>query len=154
MICPKCRREIFNEDAIYCPFCSKPLDNLPPAKHSSFLVASGILTIIGSCFALIIGLFLSIGGSYSLRYGGETELIAGFFGISAFASGLAAGILLLKKNSFRSVIIGEVWLLLVTLVLGASIPLYGLFIIFGYPVIALSVLGVIFAAVGKSSFNY
>jgi hypothetical protein len=141
-----------NQDAIYCPFCSKPLDNLPPPKHSAFLTTSGILIIIASIFALLIGLISLIAGSISYRYGGYVYLVFGIFGISSFALGLTAGIMALKKNSMRLVMIFEFWMLIVAAMLSFYIPTFGS--LFGIPAFVLAILGAVFTVVGKSSFNY
>jgi hypothetical protein len=128
------------------------MDNLPPAKHSSFLIASGVLAIVASCFALLVALISLVAGGFSYGYGGGIFLITGFLGVTAFVSGLTAGVLALKKISFRMVIMGEIWVFLVAIIMSALVPGFGF--LFGIPIFVLSILGAIFTAVAKSSFNY
>lgn len=159
--CPSCGKDIKDEEAIYCSYCSKPLKQLP-FKQTGFPIAGGILAIIASCVCIIIGLVYLIMFQASISYvGGQPRwecLFAGLFGIIAFAFGLAGGITSLRRKNFKLAIIGVCFALTSGFVnfgaLGThpySALLGGL--IFGLPIIILSLLSLIFIAISKGEFS-
>jgi len=72
--CPNCGKEVLNQDAAFCPHCSKPLSM--PKKPSTRLTA-GILIIVGAVIVVAMGILLYIGGG--VRDTGLTICFIGAF---------------------------------------------------------------------------
>jgi hypothetical protein len=118
-------------------------------KRSAFPTAGGILAIIGSCIAIITGIAgLASATGYYNDFG--AYMIMGIFGILAFAFGLTAGILTLKRRVFALAIIGISLLLVSGVITSIAIPYAGW--IFGLPIAILSILAIIFTAISKREF--
>ena len=121
-------------------------------NRSGFITSAGVLTIVGSCLALVIGLLGLVVSGYAYEYDTASYAVMGIFGILAFAFGLTAGILTLKRKVFPLAIIGICFVIVSGIVISIAIP-YGAFWIFGVPIAILSILGVIFAAISKREFT-
>ena len=151
MKCSNCGKQIAIEDANFCPYCAKPLKIIQ--KRTPFPTTAGILTIIGSCVAIAMGIIylaaalFSYGYAYGYIYGLSVYyLITGIFGIIAFAFGLTGGIFSLKRKRLAFSIFGMS--LLIASGIMMAIPLW----VFGLPIAVLSILSVIFVAISKGEF--
>jgi hypothetical protein len=145
--CPNCGKEITNSDAIFCPFCSKPIKT--QKKHGGLITASGILAIIASCWALFLGI-LCLSNTSWVYYGEFIYPVAGVFGIVGFAFGLAGGILTLKRKVFPLAVIGLLLVLVAGIVMSAvgySLPFLAL------PIHIMMILSIVFIAISKSDFT-
>jgi hypothetical protein len=136
-------------------------------KRSGFPVAAGILTIIGACLIVIVGLagllsfwlamsqgVFGFGYSPSILY----YLVMGIINSLAFAFGLAGGICAIRRRRFALAIAGTTLLLVSGLVTIAVFALQGYYAIvlgamFGLPVLIISILALIFVAVSKGEFD-
>lgn len=145
--------------------CAKPF--VPSAltgatqKRTVFPIAAGVLTIIAACISIIVGILgmfaFGISRDYFTRAYNYTYFFVGIFGILGFVSGLEGGIFSIRRKSFKLSIIGASLILLcgfgIMLVLA---PLrYGSWVpslLFGLPIVFLSVLGVIFTNISKGEF--
>lgn len=156
MNCPNCGKEILDEQATYCPYCAKPL--IPPApaaktmKRTGFPIAAGILTILAACVSFIIGFLFGFTGIIAF-------LILGILDILAFAFGLTGGMFSLERTHFPLVIFGISFLLssmVVSIILLRATAFaafqWGVWFLFSLPIIILSILGLIFAAISKREF--
>jgi hypothetical protein len=148
--CPNCGKDVSNQDAVFCPYCSKPLN--VTRKRSGFPIAAGILTLIASCIAVIIGFIALFSDSTAF-------VVTGVFCFLAFAFGLTGGILTLKRRIFPLAIIGVIFVLVSGLVIisafataGYDYDLSGSGVLIGIPIIILSILGIIFTAISKGEF--
>jgi hypothetical protein len=139
--------EVEAKNAIYCPYCSKPLRMAIAQKRSGFPTASGVLTIIGASISLLIGIIFLI-NAYFL--GDASDATVGVFGILAFSFGLTGGILTLKRKVFVLAIIGICFVIVSSILTSVAID-FGF--IFGLPVFILSTLGLIFTAISKKEFG-
>lgn len=147
MNCPNCGKEVPNQDAIFCPYCAKPIRMAQ--KRTGFPTASGVLTIIGSCIAILYGILGLIDASLNY-YNSGPYAIVGIFGILAFAFGLTGGILTLRRKVFVLAIIGISLVLISGIIISVAIPIG---FIFGIPVMILSILGLIFTSISKREFT-
>jgi hypothetical protein len=133
-------------------------------KRTPFPSTAGILTIIGSCITITLSILLVAGTLYIvvMGYFGISparylyNLIAGIFGIIAFAFGLTGGIFALRRRRIALSIFGIS--LLITSGIMMSLPFWvmGYTIsnwVWGLPIVILSVLSVIFVAVSKGEFS-
>ena len=118
LYCPNCGKEVLNEDAIFCPYCSKPLRSAK--KQSGFPTTAGILAIIAACITIVIGIFefLNFASDYPYNYRYYIpyifdNLFVGIWSTICFAVGLSAAIYSIKRKRFVLSIIGSS-LLLVT----------------------------------------
>jgi hypothetical protein len=121
----------------------------PPIERTGFPIAAGILTIIASSLAALIGILLF--GAVGLLW-----VFTGIFGIFVFAFGLTGGIFSLLRRHFVLSIFGMslltvmgFFVLLVPALFGS--PFIGL--LFGMPILIPSILSVIFAAISKGEFT-
>jgi hypothetical protein len=152
---------------LFCPYCGIGLAVAsappPPTKKTGFPIAGGILTIIGSCVAAFIGIFMLIisalqSYSYYYSYNPYLEyLLIGMFGVIGFAFGLTAGIFSLRRRHFAISIIGTSLLMLSGFVtmLAFALMAYGSVwggLLFGLPIMLFSLLGLIFTAISRSEF--
>jgi endogenous inhibitor of DNA gyrase (YacG/DUF329 family) len=150
--CANCGKEVANEDAVFCPYCAKPVKALH--KRTPFPLAAGILTIIGSCVAIGMGLLYIVAALTSWGYGyGYIDglniyyVTTGIFGIISFSFGLTSGIFALKRRRIAFSIFGLS--LLITAGIMMSIPVF----VYGLPIAILSILSVIFVAISKAEFS-
>jgi hypothetical protein len=153
--------EIHDKDAVYCPYCSKPVREISRSK-TGFPIAAGIMTILAACIFVPIGaLFLGAYVWYSIQgfHDGLEVLVTGFFSILGFAFGLASGILSLKRKYFAVALAGQSLVILsgFIMIFGMAMRRYspaltdGL--IFGVPIIGLVILSLIFVAISKQEFS-
>ncbi|MEM3578476.1 MAG: zinc-ribbon domain-containing protein [Candidatus Bathyarchaeia archaeon] len=156
LYCPKCGKEVSNE-AFYCPFCGTQIKTAI-SKKTGFPIAGGILGIIASCICIFVGILgiLTSAQPY-YPYSRFGMLLMGIFGLIGFAFGLTGGILTLRRKSFQLAIIG-ISLILVSgfiTILASTTEPYGYIggVIFGIPVIILSILSLIFTSISKSEFT-
>lgn len=160
MNCPNCGEEVRDEDALFCQYCANRLKL--PKKRSGFQIAAGVLTIIGACISISIGLlwlvaFAMYFRAYSLSSPTSYFLVMGIFNIIAFALGLMSGIFTLRRKHFALSMIGVSLVLVSGFVIIRSFEameyeaLMG-YLVFGAPVVILSLLGLIFAAISRSYF--
>jgi hypothetical protein len=165
LYCPHCGKEILDEKAVYCPYCAKPLVLAPQAgvvrKRTGFPTAAGILTIIAACISIFIGTvgIIDLGTSFAYYYGfAYAFFFMGIFGILAFAFGLTGGIFSIKRIHFALSIVGISLVLVsgfVTIIELAAMGNYAWVVglLFGLPIVLLSLLGVIFAGISKGEFT-
>jgi len=156
MHCPKCGKEV-PDDASYCAYCGTQIKTAIGRK-TGFPIAGGILSIIASCvciFVGILGILTSIEPYYPYsRFG---MLFMGIFALIGFAFGLTGGILTLRRKNFSLAIIGISLVLVsgfITILASITEP-YGYLgaVIFGVPIILLSILSLIFTAISKQEFT-
>ncbi len=129
--------------------------------RNGLVTASGILSIIAAFLAIARG-FISLDGgvieltqTYNPRVSGML-FYGGIIGIVAFAFGLIGGILALRRGHFPIVIIGFALLIVESLSLWLFNIEFGAWVIFaqfGLPVLVMSLIGVVFAGVGRSEFK-
>lgn len=157
------------EEANFCSNCGLKITELFSKRAMSELVtAGGILVIISACvgfFSGVVGLAISISGLTSAGYSSSyympayrSLLLVSIFHLVGFGFGLAAGIQSLRGKEFKFVLVG---ISLLTL-MGVSALIVGLIpsgtnilfaVIFGVPIILLSLLGLIFIATKRSEFT-
>jgi DNA-directed RNA polymerase subunit RPC12/RpoP len=157
LYCPNCGKEVPNEDAIFCPYCSKPLRLAK--KQSGFPTAAGILTIIAACATIVIGIFGFLNfASYYPYYSRYyvpywfDNLFIGIWSTICFAVGLSAAIYSIKRTRFVLSIIGTSLLLVTPFVVFTESSFSGLEV-FGIPVLILSLLSVVFVSISKGEFT-
>jgi hypothetical protein len=170
MQCPTCGKESSTNDAIYCPYCSKPLKlhkrtPLPIAAGvlttigSSIIIIAAVLSVISSLFYLIISYDYKISISFTSGY----LLFIGVLGIIAFAFGLGGGVSIFKRTTIVTSIVGLSLMIASGVMLSASyiwiadltnplFPMSPIWII-GILTIILSILGLIFVAISRKEFS-
>jgi hypothetical protein len=156
MHCPKCGKEV-PDDASYCAYCGTQIKTVIGRK-TGFPIAGGILGIIASCvciFVGILGILTSIQPDYP--YPRLGILFMGIFTLIGFAFGLTGGILTLKRKNFSLAIIGISLILVsgfIIILVSMTVP-YGSWgaVIYGVPIILLSILSLIFTAISKQEFT-
>ena len=160
MNCPNCGEVIKDEFALFCPYCANRLN--VPKKRSGFQITAAILTIVGACFSVSIGLFglvpfmSTFGRSFYLgTY--AYFLIMVLFNIFSFALGLASGLFTLRRRHFCWSIVGMGFVLASGFVTIFTFGTFGgttllLGFVFGSPIIILALLGLVFAAVSRNEF--
>lgn len=120
-------------------------------KRAPFPLAGGVLTIIGSCFALpaaILSIYISYDwGAYGYGAYPAYILFFGIFGLIAFAFGLAAGIMTLKRIHIVFSIFG------VSFLLASGVMMIIAVLVLGLLIMILSILGVIFVALSNKQFS-
>jgi hypothetical protein len=159
LYCLNCGKEIKDEKALYCPYCAKPLTSVPQTgllpKRTRFPITAGILIIIAACICFFAGILcyynLIVVGVYPIYPPLFAYSSVGIFGILGFAFGLTGGTLTIKRKNFTLSIIG---ICLVLLSGSVTIIVWGVWgsILFGLPIVLLSILGLIFVAVSKAEF--
>jgi hypothetical protein len=155
--------KILDEDALFCPYCAR---RLSAAKNrSGFQISAGILTIVGACISASVGLtgilqfalpfraFPFSASFFQLFY----SLGMSLFCVFSFAFGLMSGIFMLRRTHFMLSILGVGSVLASGTVTIMSIGVVGLGAVagslaLGEPVIVLSLLGLIFAAISRNEF--
>jgi hypothetical protein len=109
------------------------------------------LAIIAACICAFLGIFFTVG---FIRYRTSPYLISpysagvGIFGVLGFASGMAGGILTLKRRMFYLAMVG----IALMLPEGLMVTIMGGWF-FGAPVILLAVLGMFFIAMSRKEFT-
>jgi len=155
--CPNCGKEIKDEDALYCPYCSKKIEEIS-LKRTGFPIAGGILAIIGAC----ISIFLGVGGiiiswhRYFYEGIGYPFLFLGLVGVLAFVFGAIGGITALKRKDFVLSVIGACFLLfqsIVTILAFGSEHVWEGALVYGTPMLVLSILSLVFIVVSKEEFS-
>lgn len=169
MKCPHCGKEVADENAVFCPYCSKPLN---PKRHSSMPTASGTLTTISAILALLAGLLtisnaLGTYGGYGYGYVAGTNIffwIVGIFEVVAFAVALAGATFQFRRRAFSGSILSNVLLIAVAAIVtgqaflpavnvGSVTYIFTGWLFFGIPLLALSILSIIFVAVAKTEYK-
>ncbi len=161
--CPKCGKEIKDENAIYCPHCSKRLVE-SASRKTGFPIASDVLVIIAACFSIAPAKFGWDRVRYWLvtppRYYNEYYATADYLmlaaGIAGFVLGLVGGIVALKRRKFALSIVGSAILtfsgLLVTIAFGIN-DLARFAVLFGMPIFIPGLLSLILTAISKNEFS-
>ncbi len=170
MECPTCRKIALNEDAAYCPYCSKPMKL---HKRTPLPIVAGVLSTIGSSIvviaaimALISSLFyliISYDYTISISFTSGFLLLIGIFSIIAFAFGLTGGVSIFKRTNIVTSFIGLSLLLVAGILLSVSylwiadltnelFPLSPIWII-GIVTGIFSILGLIFIAISRREFS-
>ncbi len=157
LYCPNCGKEVLNEDAIFCPYCSKPLRSAK--KQSGFPTTAGILAIIAACITIVIGIFefLNFASDYPYNYRYYIpyifdNLFVGIWSTICFAVGLSAAIYSIKRKRFVLSIIGSSLLLVTAFLYSIITQGFGL-VFLGIPVLIFSILSIVFVAISKSEFT-
>jgi hypothetical protein len=150
-----------DEEAIYCPFCGETLGS--KRSSSNFSLVAGILTIIASSMSLLVGTLQLIAYAvtvspvfnyydldvYALLYAGALNLLC-------FALGILGGLLLARRKhfTFSLVSLSLVCATGVSTVTAAGLTSYTLFawLLFGAPIVILSILGITFAIRSRSEY--
>ena len=156
--CPHCGRIFTVEDAIFCPYCSKPINQ--KFIRTGKPIASGILLIISACLSLLVGIpSILIIASYPSIYFPSLYvtfwIIIGLWSILSFGFGLAGGIYSLKRTHFGLSLIGSSFLVatgvmtLISLFISYFTTSFGFI---GVPLLILAILGTIFVAISKNEF--
>jgi hypothetical protein len=120
-----------------------------PRKRTGYPIAAGILTIIASCLTLYFGIRF-------FRAVGLFWVLMGIFGILAFAFGLTAGIFSIRRRRYGLSIFGMSLLTFMgflMLLVPASFSALLTALLFGLPLLILSILSVVFAAMSKDEFT-
>jgi uncharacterized paraquat-inducible protein A len=113
--CPKCDKEIKDEESAYCPFCRIQIGQTG-FKKTAFPVAGGCLTIFTACLCAFLGILGILGvAAFSSFYVSPGTVfsvsIMGVFGIIAFAVGLAGGMMSIRRKRFELAVVGPVFVL-------------------------------------------
>jgi hypothetical protein len=163
---------VVDDAALFCPYCGIELAaaSVPSLsrKQTGFPMAAGILTIIAACICAIVGIFGTVAFVGSIQapvryvsfsvyfYTANYQLLfVGIFGILAFAFGWTGGIFSIKGEHFALSIVGISLVLVSGFVTMIAFPLieYGSWgLLFGLPVVILSILSGIFTAISKGEF--
>lgn len=165
--CPKCGKELA-PDANFCPNCGAIIarQGAEKPRKSGLVTAGGILTIAAACIAAFDG-FVAIAASlislsfwYTSSYVRgyfQTLVVVGFFALIGFAFGLAAGIQFLRRKQFVFAMVGTSLLMLSGFVnfFMPRMPYSGYVwaLMFGLPIVFLSLLGLVFVATRKREFD-
>lgn len=163
--CPNCGKKL-PADAKFCLYCGASIKEISVEKAKSGLVtAGGILVILAACICAIQAFISYIATVIGFVYYPGTIMdfyleiyyVVAFFGLIGFGLGLTAAIQSLRRKSFTLAIFGIVFLMFAGFLdfLIIIIP-YGGFefgIAFGMPIIAFSLLGLIFVATRKVEFS-
>ena len=166
--CPNCGKEILDENAVFCPYCGKPLavpaHQAKAIRSTSLPTAAGVVIIMAATISALYGLLGTLNIVLELgRIGSNINLsfeilFEGFFGVLAFAFGLTGAIFAFGRRHFALSMFGTGLVLFYGLGMMASVWIYryGLLSIFVIivvlPMIFLSLLGVVFLAVSRREF--
>lgn len=157
VFCARCGREL-TVAGIYCTrcgatnvmsakYCSGCGHGFLPRRRSGFLTAAGVLTIIASCLALVIGFF----GLYTAFWGNyEVAIFPGIAGLIGFGFGLASGIMILRRQLLSLVFIGQSVVLLASML---CLFRFDFFLVFGLAPLIIGILSVVFVAVSHRQFD-
>lgn len=160
--CPKCGKPVLDDAALFCPYCGSglaaALKSPPPGKRTDFSIVAGILTIIASCLAAFIGILelIVLPLLFASRYFGLIWMFLGIFGILGFVFGLTGGIFSIRRRHFVLSIVSISLVIVsgfVVLMAPGLVSSWRVGMLFGVPIMILSVLGLIFAAVSKGEFT-
>ena len=121
-------------------------------------IAGGILTIVAAILGLLVGYGIQV---YGMFLGFSYVIITWWLGIAGFAFGLTSGVLMIKKRSLALSLTGMIILLIVGILplLWSFVvveflreSLINMFYYYGVPIIAFSVLSLIFAIASRKRF--
>lgn len=115
-----CGKEVSNEDATFCPYCTKPLPL--NEKQTSLPVAAGILAIIPSCLIGLSGIAI-IGLSIIQTLIWWVGLVGIIFTTLSLL-GVTSGLFMIKRRNFAFSVICTSLLLLAGIALFFFIPLF------------------------------
>lgn len=161
--CPKCGKEIKDENAVFCPHCSKRLVETASRK-SGLPIASGVLAIIAALFSIApikfgwdrVRYWLEHPPLPRQEYYATADYLMLAAGIAGFALGLIGGIVALRRRIFALAIVGSAILtfsgLLVAIAFGIN-DLARFSVLFGMPIFIPGLLSLIMAGVSKSEFS-
>ena len=156
---PKYGKEIGDIEATYSPhLCGCGLIKEIRSTETSFPTAGGILATIAACISVFLGIigiasFVSSIG-YPWYSPDHWTLFIGVTGFFAFAFGLTAGIMSLKRKNWALTMAGAC----LTMLSGfTTIPAFGTMfptgLLFGIPIIAFSVPSLIIIAISRTEFS-
>jgi hypothetical protein len=157
----------------YCSECGKKIKNTNQKtrthnKKNNFLKASGILTSNAAALCFIIGIIgllaFSSGSWYNFQqpfydYGEAPYhynvpmpqyVLTAAFGFFAFAFGLVSGILILIRRLYSLTLLGQIFMIIAAIML-LSVEFW-FFILFGVPILVLTILGIVFASFSQNEF--
>lgn len=115
MRCGSCGKEVKDTEAVFCPYCSKPIiAQTISKKHTPLPLIGGILLIIASCLAISMGVVsiveaLSSYGGYGYGYIAGVNIFlwaTGILSIIAFPIALTGGIFTLTRRYIAIPIFG------------------------------------------------
>jgi hypothetical protein len=132
-------------------------------------MAAGVLTIIAACMCAVVGIFGMVGfvGSVQtpVRYVGfglfdyytanYQLLFVGIFGVLAFAFGWTGGMFSIRGEHFALSIVGISLVLVsgfVTMIAFSQMDYGSWGLLFGLPVVILSILSVTFTSISRGEF--
>jgi DNA-directed RNA polymerase subunit RPC12/RpoP len=159
--CSNCNKAIQNKDAKFCPYCAKSL--LYIQKTTGYRIPAAIFTIISSLITILIGIitFLGLASYISYSFYESFNAIIGLLlfivNTICFGLGLTVAIFLIKRKNFKFSILGISSLIIsgIFTTIGIIIISNGLIftaLLFGIPILAFAVLGIIFTVIAKSEF--
>lgn len=114
-------------------------------KKSNYPTAAGVLTIIAACICLSSGIIYAWATNFP---------VFGIFGFLGFAFGLISGILALKRKVFSLVEIGVAIVMVEAILSIFSFEEHVIGIIFGVPVLVLTILSMMFTEMSKREFGF
>ena len=160
MNCPHCSKEIQNKAAIFCPYCAKSLNYT--SKSTGYRIPAVIFTILASLITISVGslMFLGLINSNNYAYYDswfQTAFLLGGINIICFVLGITGTILLIQRKNFKFSVLG-----ISSLIIAGMATFFGIMItsdgrihsaiLFGVPIIVLSILGIIFTLISKKEF--
>jgi hypothetical protein len=169
LTCPKCGREVHDEDAVYCPFCSNKL-KIEVSKRTDFLTAGGVLLILAASICIIGGMAVlvifvqSYQNPYYYGYRGSTYtppyeyLFAAVVGFLSFVYGLTAGILTLNRRNLDHCLTGGSFtvfegFLIVFAFAHQYLSSWIIGALFGVPIMIISGIALLFVSISKEEFK-
>ena len=161
--CPSCKRTISDEEAFFCPYCSRRLKKTEFGR-SDFPLIAGVLSMVTVSVAGFYGI---AGLSYLYSYSFEimsspytfAMLILSVNGILALTLGLTGGLSSLRKKHYRLAVAGAAFTVISCFLLIWGFPMvgglafYGGAWLFGFLNICISTLSLILIAVSKEEFH-
>lgn len=126
-------------------------------ERINFRIAGGLLTIIGSCIAMVFSAILVVASiladSSQLSTQSANYLTDGAFGILVSTFALAGGIMILKRKNLAFSIIAMCFMAVkgATFVISTSGDFWGLFI--GTDILMLAVISLIFISISYKEFS-
>lgn len=170
MSCPKCSKEIIDEDSTICPNCGVSLtsdvDEIQntieiQTKNTDLVLVASIFTIIAAAFAASLGVIGVYQYTAYIDYYGF-EVVGGFLiwaiiGFSVSTLAITGGIFMLKRKYFKISMMGVAFLLVSVVINYVILQHYA----YGFSdsimmaetaVVILSVLSGLFVASSKTEF--
>jgi len=149
--CHECGEEL-KDTAKYCDNCGFNLGRETGQHRSGFLTASGVLVFISAGILILFGIiFIGLG----IVEDEVDALIGGIFALIGAGMGIPAGILILKRRLLAFSILGITFSIIGGFFLGFATvedTIWG-FIVFGFPVVVLSALALIFTSIKCKDFT-